>query len=411
MSASGYEKAFIGGALTFGGSGIDLEPSAFSNKAYAAVWDYIRDQNHIDIVDLEYRFDANLLADAVSSTPTSINLKKCASAIKANAHRRSVGSALDMAKRQFDAGADLSLISETICLALDDVPSDEESKPLNDVLIEAYCAIKKAYEEKGNVNFVPSGFNSIDSKIGGLQKNGLIVMAARPAMGKTSMALNLARNASVSAPVLICSMEMSRAQLGMRFMAAEAELNLSKVMQGKMASDEWSRLANTPGDLEHCNIHINSKASRTIHDVAAEARRFKRKHGAMGLLVIDYLGLFEMGDKDTKAERVSQVTRATKILTGESELNCPVLLLSQLNRELEKRADKRPVMSDIRDSGAIEQDADQIIFLYRDEVYNDKADNKGVAEIDFAKNRNGPIGTVMMDWVGESTKFKDRRDF
>jgi len=409
--AYGYEKAFIGSVIMMGGRGVDLEPSAFENRTYGEIWRMIRDQADVDMVALQSRFDESMLSELVSSVPTIANLKKCAAKIRGFAHRRKVGDALNRAKIQYDAGEALAVVGETIGLALDDVPSDEGSVSLNDVLIESYRAIETAYKQNSNVNFVPSGFDSIDSRIGGLQKNGLIILAARPSMGKTAMAMNLARNAAFKAPVLICSMEMSRKQLGMRFMAAEANLNLSKMMQGDMAPDEWSRLAETPKQLSDCNLHINSKASRTIQDVSAEARRFKRKHGRIGLLIIDYLGLLEMDGRENKAEKVSQVTRAAKILTGETDLNCPVVLLSQLNRDLEKRADKHPMMADLRDSGSIEQDADQIIFLYRDEVYNDNPKKKGLADVDFAKNRNGPTGVVNMEWIGKSTKFKDLPTF
>lgn len=407
MNEINYEKAFIGSVLTFGGADIDLDPKDFSHKPYGDVWEYVRNQSSIDMIDLQHRFDEQMLVDTLRDVLTSVSIKKCSAQIKAYAHRRKVEAALCQAKRQLDGGAEIPMISETLSLALDNVPSEGESVPLVEVLAESYQHIEEAYKSEGNVNFVPCGFRKIDSWIGGLQKNGLIIVAGRPSMGKTAFAMNLARNAAFVAPVLVISMEMSRVQLGMRLMASEANLDLSKMMQGKMASDEWSRLADTPEKMQDCNLHINAKASRTIQDVMAEAKRFKRKHGKMGLLVIDYLGLFDMQSKDTKAERVSQITRAAKVLSGESELDCPVLLLSQLNRDLEKRQDKHPIMADLRDSGAIEQDADQIIFMYRDEVYNENEANKGAAEADFAKNRNGPTGVVRLNWIGESTKFTD----
>ena len=408
MSALNYEKAFIGSVLTFGGADIYLDPQDFTNKEYGDVWDYVRNQSSLDMVDIAHRFNEQLLADAIGDTMSSTSVKKCARMIQKGAHRRRVDLALSQAKRQLDGGAELSLISETIGLALDNVPGDEESRPLADVLLESYSQIEDAYKNKGNVNFVPSGFGKIDAWIGGMQKNGLIIIAGRPSMGKTAFAMNLARNAAFRDPVLVCSMEMSRTQLGHRIMASECNLNLSNMMKGEMPPDEWSRLAQAPERLEDCKMHINAKSSRTIQCVAAEAKRFKRKHGKMSALVIDYLGLLEMEGKDNKAERVGQVTRLAKVLAGESELDCPVILLSQLNREVEKRADKHPMMSDLKDSGSIEQDADQIIFMYRDEYYNERPDNKGLAEADFAKNRNGPTGVVKLNWISESTKFTDR---
>lgn len=402
-----YEKAFIGSVLTFGGSDVDLDPKDFNNKAYGLVWEYIRNQRTMDMVDLQHRFDESMLVQAMKETPTGTNVKKCAVHIKKAAHRRRVDASICHAKRQMDAGADLAMINDSLARAFDDVPAADESVPLKDVLTEAYDQIETAYKTKGNVNFVPSGFQKIDGWIGGLQKNGLIVVAGRPSMGKTAFAMNLARNAAFVDPVLVCSMEMSKAQLGMRLMASEALLDLSKMMKGEMVQDEWSRLANTPEQLAECKLHINARASRTIQCVAAEAKRFKRKHGKMAALVIDYLGLFGMEGKESKAEKIAQVTRAAKILAGESELDCPVILLSQLNRDVEKRQDKHPMMSDLRDGGSIEQDADQIIFMYRDEYYNEKPDNKGIAEADFAKNRNGPTGVVKLNWISESTKFTD----
>lgn len=408
MNAEGFEKAFIGGALLNGGGGVELDAAEFANETYASIWKYIQSTTVIDYVAIEQKFDKELLCLLASSVPTSINMHKVAKQVKAFAHRRRVSAALNIAINQLNNGSEISDISRSLDLAFDGAPAEEESVALKGVLREAYECIEKAYTEKSNVSFLPSGFDTIDEKIGGLQKNGLIIVAGRPAMGKTSFAMNIARNVAFRMPVLVCSMEMSRSQLGMRIMASEANLDLSKMMRGEMAGDEWSRMAGIVEDLDSCKMHVNSKACRSIQNVAAEAKRFKRKHGKMGLLVIDYLGLLEMGGSDNKAEKVSQVTRAAKIMSGESELDCPVLLLSQLNRDLEKRQDKHPMMADLRDSGAIEQDADQIIFLYRDEVYYDRNENKGLADVDFAKNRNGPTGIVPMNWNGSSTKFTDK---
>ena len=269
---------------------------------------------------------------------------------------------------------------------------------------EAYRNIMDASEGKA-INFIKTGLYDFDDKIGGLQKDGLVIVAGRPSMGKTSFAASVVRNVGKNHPVLMISMEMSGSQMAMRFLAAEKNVDLQLMMQGKLEDGVARGMAAASASLQSANIWVNEKTSRTVADVAAEARRFKRKHGDVGLIVIDYLTLLKMPAAANQVLAVGELSRAFKVLAG--DLKCPVMLLSQLNRSLESRTDKRPMMSDLRDSGAIEQDADQIIFPFREEVYNKTKDNEGMAEILVSKNRNGKTGTFKMLWMAKSATFKD----
>jgi len=363
----------------------------------------------VDAVALESEFfdERQRLIDATANLPTmaaSVNLQTIAKRVRNAAKRRRVEKACDDAKQMLQRGAPLSEVADCVVRATDGAGSGG-SKPLSDLIIQGYKALEQAQVDGKSVCFVPSGFINFDRQFIGLQICGLIIVAGRPGMGKTAFAGVLARNASERAPVLIISMEMSGLQLAMRFYASEAGVSLQRMMQGKLSSEDWSKLAAATENLMTTGIHINDKTSRTISDVVAEARRFKRLHGTIGMIVVDYLTLLDMSGGHNRNEAISETTRRLATLAG--ELECPVVLLSQLNRELEKRTDKRPIMADLRDSGAIEQDAHQIIFPFRPEVYDKRPQMKGVALIHLAKNRNGKTGTVQMEWVAESATFRD----
>lgn len=401
------EQAFIG-AVIIGHDKhgiVDLSPEDFTNSQFSAVWAYCQDTREIDNTAIAHKFGDELLAKAVACVPSSANLQKCASHVRQLAFRRRVCAALRKAADLVNSGSPIADVSHYIMAAFDGVPSECEAKHIRDLAVDAYHLIEKAQVEGEQVCFVQSGLNRLDAAIGGLPNSGVTLVAGRPSMGKTSFILRLARHAGKSGYVLVVSMEMSGEQLAMRFLAAENGVDLQAMMQGKLTPSDWSGLANASSKLSKANIWINDKTSRSVGDVAAEARRFKRKHGGIALLVVDYLTLLKMPRSDTKANAVGDISRAFKVLAG--ELKCPVVLVSQLNRKLEERTNKTPLMSDLRDSGALEQDADQIIFLYRPEVYNRQPENAGLAEIIVAKNRNGRTGKITMEWVAESATFRD----
>ena len=256
---------------------------------------------------------------------------------------------------------------------------------------------------------VATGYLDLDEKTAGFQPGDLIIIAGRPAMGKTTLALNIAEYVGVhqKLPVAIFSMEMPATQLAMRMLAAAGRLDLLKLRRGKLTDDDWARLSSAMGKLYDAPIYINETGSLNPIDLRARARRLARQCGGrLGLIVIDYLQLM-VGAKesDNRANELSEISRSIKTLA--KELNAPVIALSQLNRSLESRPNKRPVMSDLRESGAIEQDADLILFIYRDEVYHPNSPDKGVAEIIIAKHRNGPTGSIRLAFLGEYTRFEN----
>jgi replicative DNA helicase len=241
----------------------------------------------------------------------------------------------------------------------------------------------------------------------GLQPADLIIIAGRPSMGKTSLAMNMAENAAVGhkVPVAVFSMEMPGAQLAMRMMASLGRINAHRVRTGKLDDDDWPRLTSAVSLLNESPIFIDDTPGLTPMELRARARRLKRDKG-LGLIIVDYLQLMQSSEaEENRATEISNITRALKGLA--KELNVPVIAMSQLNRSVEQRTDKRPVMSDLRESGAIEQDADVILFIYRDEVYNKDSPDKGTADIIIGKQRNGPIGDVRLTFLGEYTRFEN----
>jgi replicative DNA helicase len=282
-----------------------------------------------------------------------------------------------------------------------------EAQPISKLLSQAVDRIDTLYRSKSSITGVPTGFADLDDKTSGLQPSDLVIIAGRPSMGKTSFAMNIAENAAVGQkiPVVVFSMEMPGAQLAMRMMSSLGRINAHRMRTGKLDDDDWPRLTSAVSLLNEAPIFIDDSPGLTPLDLRARARRIKREHG-LGLVIVDYLQLMQSGEgEENRATESSAITRS---LTGlAKELNVPVIAMSQLNRSEEQRNDKRPVMSDLRESGAIEQDADVILFIYRDEVYNKDSADKGVAEIIIGKQRNGPIGDLRLTFLGEYTKFEN----
>ncbi len=281
-------------------------------------------------------------------------------------------------------------------------------EPIASLLTKTVDRIDELYRKQGAITGVATGFTDLDEKTSGLQPSDLVVIAGRPSMGKTTLAMNIAENAAVGhkIPVAIFSMEMPGTQLAMRMMASLGRINAHRVRTGKLDDEDWPRLTSAVSLLSEAPIFIDDTPALTPMELRARARRIKREHD-LGLIIVDYLQLMQTGDASTenRATEISNITRALKGLA--KELNVPLIAMSQLNRSLESRTDKRPVMSDLRESGAIEQDADVILFIYRDEVYNEDSPSKGTAEIIIGKQRNGPIGKVTLTFLGEYTKFEN----
>jgi replicative DNA helicase len=258
-----------------------------------------------------------------------------------------------------------------------------------------------------DITGISTGFGEMDKMTSGLQRGELIIVAGRPSMGKTTLAVNIAENAAIGAqvPTAIFSMEMSAEQLSFRMLGSIGRVNQTRLRNGKLSDEDWSRIDSAVSMMSNAPIYIDDSGALTPTEVRARARRLKREHG-LGLIVLDYLQLMQVsGSTENRATEISEISRSLKALS--KELDVPVIALSQLNRGVEQRQDKRPVMSDLRESGAIEQDADLIVFIYREEVYEPDTPRKGIADIIIAKQRNGPVGDFRLTFLGEFTKFEN----
>jgi len=278
---------------------------------------------------------------------------------------------------------------------------------IKQLLTKTVEKIDLLYEQEGNITGVPTGFTEFDNMTTGLQAGDLVIVAGRPSMGKTTFAMNIAENAAIGRqlPVAVFSMEMPAEQLAMRMISSLGRIDQHHLRTGELTDDDWPRITSAVSMLSESKIFVDDTPAMSPSEVRARARRLKREQD-LGLIVIDYLQLMQVpGGGENRATEISEISRGLKALA--KELEVPVIALSQLNRSLEQRPNKRPVMSDLRESGAIEQDADIIIFIYRDEVYNDDSPDKGTAEIIIGKQRNGPIGTTRLTFLGKYTKFEN----
>ena len=279
---------------------------------------------------------------------------------------------------------------------------------LRPLLQKALDRIDKLFQSTESITGLSTGFTDLDDRTSGLQNGDLVIVAARPSMGKTTFAMNLVENAMLRSgkPVLVFSMEMPAEQLVMRMLSSLGRIDQGRVRSGKLEEEDWPRLTSTMTMLSEQKLLIDDSASLSPNDVRTRARRVAREQGGLGLIMVDYLQLMRVpGLEGNRVNEISEISRSLKALAKEME--CPVIALSQLNRSLEQRPNKRPVMSDLRESGAIEQDADVIMFIYRDEVYNPESPDKGTAEIIIGKQRNGPIGALRLAFHGKYTRFED----
>ena len=281
-------------------------------------------------------------------------------------------------------------------------------QPLKTLLTKAVDRIETLFENNEPITGLATGFTDFDRMTSGLQPADLIIVAGRPSMGKTTLAINMAEYVAINSgkPVAIFSMEMPGETLAMRMMSSLGRIDQSRVRNGNLEDDEWPRLTSAVSILASARMFIDDSPALSPTEVRARSRRLIREQGELGLIVIDYLQLMQAGEaSENRTNEISIISRSLKALA--KELNVPVIALSQLNRSLESRTNKRPIMSDLRESGAIEQDADLVVFIYRDEVYNEESPEKGVAEIIIGKQRNGPIGTVRLTFLGQYTKFEN----
>jgi len=370
-----------------------------------------------DMGELENIGGLIFLGGIVQNTPSAANIKAYAGIVRERSVLRqliSVGTNIsDSAfNTQGQDSGDILDEAERDVLAIAEQRSRGRKgfENIKDLLNKSIDRIDELFHSKSPITGISTGFDDFDLQTSGLQPSDLIIVAGRPSMGKTAFAMNLAENAAIKSnePVAIFSMEMPSEQLAMRMMSSLGRIDQHRIRTGKLEQDDWPRLSSAVSILSEAPLFIDDTPALTPGELRARARRLKRENGGkLGLIIIDYLQLMQGGGsrQENRATEISEISRSLKGLA--KELEVPVIALSQLNRGLEQRPNKRPIMSDLRESGAIEQDADVIAFIYRDEVYNEDSPDKGVAEIIIGKQRNGPIGTVRLTFRGQFTRFEN----
>ena len=351
------------------------------------------------------------LAALTESVPTAANVIHYARIVRNRAlTRRLINAATAIAGSGYDGGGDIEVLLDEAEAKIFEITSSRDQRsfvPLKEVVKDAFKHIEKLYENKEPITGVSTGFIDLDRMTAGLQPADLIIVAGRPSMGKTAFAMGVAQNAAIrsNTPVAVFSLEMSKEQLVMRMLCSEARIDSQRLRGGMLKDADWPKLARAAGLLAEAPIYIDDTGSISILEMRANARRLQAEKG-LGLVVVDYLQLMRgRASSEGREREISEISRGLKALA--KELRIPVVALSQLNRSLEQRQDKRPVLSDLRESGAIEQDADVICFIYRDEYYNPDSEHKGVADVIIGKQRNGPTDTVQLRFFREFTRFEN----
>lgn len=349
------------------------------------------------------------LANISTSVGSSANMRHYAAIVEEKSVlRRLIRTANNISQMSYEGKTDVNAIMDTAEKGIFDIMQNRHSDQfhhIRDIAVDSIEKIEDIYRSKGKLTGVPTGFVDFDQKTAGLQKSDLILLAARPSMGKTAFALNIIQNAAIrsNVPTAVFSLEMSREQLVNRMLCSEAMLDAQRLRTGELTDSDWADLIQAMGPLSQAPIYIDDTPGVTPMEVRSKCRRLKVEKG-LGLIVIDYLQLMSGNSRnDSRQQEISEISRALKAIAREME--APVIALSQLSRACEQRADHRPMLSDLRESGAIEQDADVVAFLYRDEYYFPDTEKKNQAELIIAKQRNGPTGTVDLTWMGQYTKF------
>jgi replicative DNA helicase len=354
------------------------------------------------------------LGALAKDTPSSANIASYADIVRQRSVRRQlihIGNEIAGSGFQTEGRSISDLLDEAetkvFKIAEQGAKGQKSFEPIKDLLAKAVDRIQLLHENQSSLTGVSTGFSDLDEMTSGLQPADLIIVAGRPSMGKTSFAMNMVENVGIETgePVAVFSMEMPGDSLAMRMMSSLGRIDQHKVRTGQLEDDEWPRMQSSINLLAEAKIFIDDTPALSPVEIRARARRLMKEHGQLSLIVLDYLQLMQSpSSNESRVAEISDISRSLKALA--KELNVPVVALSQLNRNLEQRPNKRPVMSDLRESGSIEQDADVIIFIYRDEVYNDDSPEKGMAEIIIGKQRNGPIGTCRLTFLGQYTRFE-----
>lgn len=422
------EQAVLGSMLTDNDAVMAavevLKEDAFyreDNKIiYQAILNLYSKSEPIDIITLKDELESmgkfeqvggfEYLASLPDKVPTTANVQKYIKIVEEKSVLRNlIKTANEIIELGYNPTKDVEDIMDGAEKKIFDIMQSKNTKsytPIKDVLVESFTNLEKLYNQKQHVTGVPTQFYDLDDKTAGLHGSELILVAARPAMGKTAFALNIATNAALRAnvPVAIFSLEMSKDQLVNRMLCSEAMVDSNKVRTGKLDEEDWTKLAEAIGPLSEAGVYIDDTPGISVMEIRTKCRKLKMEKN-IGLVVIDYLQLISGSNKrnGSREQEISEISRSLKVLA--KELNVPVIALSQLSRAVEQRDDHRPMLSDLRESGAIEQDADIVMFLYRDDYYNKESAEKDIAEVIIAKQRGGSTGTVKLYWMGNYTKF------
>ena len=352
---------------------------------------------------------APFLVTLVSGVPTAANAAYYARIVKeAGVLRRLIDVGTRIVQLGFETPQDTERavdIAESLVYQVAQGRVSEDYQSLREVLTGTLEAIERLHDDRREITGVPTGFPDLDRLTSGLQNSNLIIVAARPAVGKSTLGLDVARHAAVRAqvPTVVFSLEMSKTELVQRLMCAECTVDMQRLRTGRMEESDWTRLTRSLGKLADAPLFIDDSAAITMMEIRAKCRRLKQRHG-LGLVIVDYLQLMQPAKRvENRQQEVSEISRSLKLLA--KELEVPVIAVSQLSRQTEARSDRRPMLSDLRESGALEQDADVVLFIYRDELYDQESTRKGEADFILAKHRNGPTDTVTVTFQGQYSRF------
>ncbi len=391
------------------------------NRAiYEAILNLYNRAEPIDIITVKAELESmgkfqqigglEYLAELPEKVPTTANAIKYIKIVEEKSVLRNlIKTANEIIDLGYDPTENIEDIMEGAEKKIFNIRQNKNKKgytPIKDVLVESFTQLEELYNRKQHITGVPTGFTELDYKTAGFHSSDLILIAARPAMGKSAFALNIATNAAIKAnvPVAIFSLEMSKEQMVNRILCSQAMVDSNKVRTGKLEEEDWMKLAGAIGPLSEAEIYIDDTPGISVMEIRAKCRKLKLEKN-IGMVVIDYLQLVQGSNKrnGSREQEISEISRSLKILA--KEIGVPVIALSQLSRAVEQRPDHRPMLSDLRESGAIEQDADIVMFLYRDDYYNQDSEKKDIAEVILAKHRGGSTGTVELLWLGSYTKF------
>ena len=387
---------------------------------YSAILNLYNRSEPIDIITLKAELKSMGKLEAVGGleyivqlpdrVPTTSNVEQYIKIVEEKSMLRAlIKTADELITLGYDPTQEVEQVIDTAEKKIFEVMQKKNQKgysSMKDILIDTFTQLEQLYNQKEMITGVPTGFADLDYRTSGLHNSDLILVAARPAMGKSAFALNIATHAAVrgKVPVAIFSLEMSKEQMANRILCSEAMVDSAKVRTGKIDDEEWGKLAAASGELSEAGIYIDDTPGMSVMEIRAKCRKMKLEKN-IGLVVIDYLQLVQGSNRKggSREQEIAEISRSLKILA--KEINVPVIALSQLSRAPEQRVDHRPMLSDLRESGSIEQDADIVMFLYRDDYYNEDTDKKNIAEVIIAKHRSGATGTVELLWLGNYTKF------